>query len=93
MAKNKGHTKRRTRRIQADDAYVKYQQKALLQFDLEGTAETIRQQLERISAWDAMGDYAMSDSIRTVVEQERAHQLDLAAALGEAWGSKLSSEA
>jgi hypothetical protein len=105
MVANNKHAKRRAL-IGTDDAYLAYQQQALLRFDLEGTAETIRQQLERISVWDALGDYAMSDSIRGVVEQERAHQIDLAAALGEGTqhvrggvkrstsdGLKLSSEA
>jgi hypothetical protein len=81
MVKNNTRVNRR-RLIEADVAFRTYQQKALLRFDLEGTTETIRQQLERISVWDAMGDYAMSDSIRSVVEQERGHQIDLAAALG-----------
>ena len=81
MVKNKTRVDRMAP-IQADRAYRNYQQKALLRFDLEGTTETIRQELERISVWDAMGDYAMSDSIRRVVEQERMHQIDLAAALG-----------
>jgi hypothetical protein len=97
---------RRRAPLEADAAYLRYQRKALLCFDLEGTAETIRQQLERISVWDAIGDYAMSDSIRTVVEQEREHQIDLLAAFGKAApevrgvgnrsparGAKLSSEA
>jgi hypothetical protein len=69
--------------ITSEAAFAAYAKKALLRFDLEGTTEMIRQQLERISVWDALGDYSMSDSIRNVVEQERDHQIDLSAALEE----------
>ena len=65
-----------------NDAYARYVAETLLRLDLEVTTETIRQYMEHISLCDKMGDHAKSRALKRTVEQERAHALDLASALG-----------
>jgi bacterioferritin len=57
--------------------------KALLRFDLENEAETIRQYRERVRQCEALGEFAMSENIREILSQEQEHLIDLATALGE----------
>jgi bacterioferritin len=56
---------------------------ALLRFDLENEAETIRNYRARIRQCEALGEYAMSEDIREILRQEQEHLIDLATALGE----------
>ena len=57
--------------------------KALLRFDLENEAETIRQYRARVPQCEHLGEYAMSEHIREILMQEQEHLIDLATALGE----------
>ena len=57
--------------------------KALLRFDLENEAETIRNYRARIRHCEALGEFAMSEDIREILRQEQEHLIDLATALGE----------
>jgi bacterioferritin len=57
--------------------------KALLRFDLENEAETIRNYRARIRQCEALGEYAISEDIREILRQEQEHLIDLATALGE----------
>jgi bacterioferritin len=57
--------------------------KALLRFDLENEAATIRNYRARIRQCEALGEYAMSEDIREILRQEQEHLIDLATALGE----------
>ena len=57
--------------------------KALLKFDLENEAETIRNYRTRIRQCEALGEFAMSEDIREILRQEQEHLIDLATALGE----------
>jgi bacterioferritin len=56
---------------------------ALLRFDLENEAETIRQYRERVRQCETLGEFAMSEHIREILKQEQEHLTDLATALGE----------
>jgi bacterioferritin len=56
---------------------------ALLRFDLENEAATIRNYRARIRQCEALGEYAMSEDIREILRQEQEHLIDLATALGE----------
>jgi bacterioferritin len=56
---------------------------ALLRFDLENEAETIRQYRGRIRQCEALGEFAISEDIREILRQEQEHLIDLATALGE----------
>jgi bacterioferritin len=57
--------------------------KALLRFDLENEAATIRNYRTRVRQCEALGEYAMSEDIREILRQEQEHLIDLATALGE----------
>jgi bacterioferritin len=57
--------------------------KALLRFDLENEAETIRQYRVRLRQCESLGEFAMSEHIREILKQEQEHLIDLATALGE----------
>jgi bacterioferritin len=57
--------------------------KALLRFDLENEATTIRNYRARVRQCEALGEFAMSEEIREILRQEQEHLIDLATALGE----------
>jgi bacterioferritin len=54
----------------------------MLRFDLENERDTIRNYRERIRQADAMGEFALGEVLRRIIEQEQDHLLDLADALG-----------
>jgi bacterioferritin len=56
--------------------------KKMLQFDLENEKETIINYRERIRQADAMGEYALGETLRKIIAQEQDHLQDLADALG-----------
>jgi bacterioferritin len=56
--------------------------KAMLQFDLENEAETIRNYRQRVKECEALEEYAMGEHIREILKQEQEHLTDLADALG-----------
>jgi bacterioferritin len=56
--------------------------KTLLRFDLENETETIRQYRRRVRQCEALGEFAMAEHIREILQQEQEHQIDLATALG-----------
>ena len=53
----------------------------MLRFDLDNENETIRNYRERVRQAESLGEYAMAESIRTILVQEQEHQIDLATAL------------
>ena len=57
--------------------------KALLRFDLENEAVTIREYRKRVQQCESLGEYAISEHIREILKQEQEHLIDLATALGE----------
>lgn len=63
---------------------VKMSDKAeeMLQFDLDNEKETILNYQQRIRQADAMGEFALGEVLRKIIEQEQDHLLDLADALG-----------
>jgi len=54
----------------------------MLRFDLENEKETILNYQQRIRQADAMGEFALGEVLRKIIEQEQDHLLDLADALG-----------
>jgi bacterioferritin len=54
----------------------------LLRFDLENERETVAQYRTRIRQAEAMGEFALSESLREIIVQEQEHMIDLADALG-----------
>ena len=56
--------------------------KEMLRFDLDNEAETIRNYRIRLRQCEALGEYAISEHIRRILQQEQEHLTDLAEALG-----------
>jgi len=55
---------------------------AMLRADLENERETVGRYRERIVQAEAMGEYALSETLRGIIVQEQEHEIDLSAALG-----------
>jgi bacterioferritin len=54
----------------------------MLRFDLDNETVTIRNYRERVKQAEALGHYALSEQLRSIISQEQEHQHDLATALG-----------
>jgi bacterioferritin len=54
----------------------------MLRFDLDNETVTIKNYRERVKQAEALGHYALSEQLRTIIAQEQEHQHDLATALG-----------
>lgn len=54
----------------------------MLRFDLDNEHETIANYRQRIRQAEALGEYALSETLRGIILQEQEHQIDLADALG-----------
>jgi bacterioferritin len=57
--------------------------KAMLRFDLDNEAETIRNYRERVRQAEAIGEFAIAEDIRGILLNEQDHLIELATALGE----------
>ena len=57
--------------------------KEMLRFDLENEAETIRNYRERVRQCETIGEFALAEHIREILQDEQDHLIDLATALGE----------
>jgi len=55
---------------------------SMLCADLENERETISRYRERIRQAEAMGEYALSETLRQIIVQEQEHEIDLSAAIG-----------
>jgi len=54
----------------------------MLRFDLENERQTLINYRQRIRQADAMGEFALGEALRKIIEQEQEHLQDLANALG-----------
>src|SRR5688572_16927075 len=54
----------------------------LLRFDLENEVETVQHYRNRIRQAEALGEFALSETLRGIIAQEQEHEIDLADALG-----------
>lgn len=54
----------------------------MLRADLENERETISRYRERIRQAEAMGEFALSETLRGIIVQEQEHEIDLCSALG-----------
>lgn len=54
----------------------------LLRFDLENERETVAHYRERIFQAEALGEFALSETLRGIITQEQEHTIDLCDALG-----------
>jgi bacterioferritin len=63
---------------------VKLSNKAedMLRFDLDNEVETVANYRDRIRQAEALGEFALSETLREIIVQEQDHEIDLADALG-----------
>jgi bacterioferritin len=54
----------------------------MLRFDLDNEKETIRQYRRRLKQCEELNEYALSETIRTILVDEQDHLVSLATALG-----------
>jgi len=54
----------------------------MLRADLENERLTVGRYRERIRQAEAMGEFALSESLRAIIVQEQEHEIDLSSALG-----------
>jgi len=54
----------------------------MLQADLKNERETVGRYRERIRQAEAMGEFALSETLRGIIMQEQEHEIDLSSALG-----------
>ena len=54
----------------------------MLKADLENERTTVARYRLRIRQAEAMGEFALSETLRVIIVQEQDHEIDLAAALG-----------
>jgi bacterioferritin len=54
----------------------------MLRADLENERETVGRYRERIRQAEAMGEFALSETLREIIVQEQEHEIDLSSALG-----------
>jgi len=54
----------------------------LLRFDLDNERETVANYRRRIRQAEAMGEFALSETLRKIIAQEQEHEIDLCDALG-----------
>jgi len=53
----------------------------MLRADLENERTTVARYRERIRQAEAMGEFALSETLRAIIVQEQEHEIDLCAAL------------
>lgn len=63
---------------------VKMSEKAqdLLRFDLDNEVETIRNYRQRVRQCEALGEFALAETLRDILIEEQDHAIELATALG-----------
>ena len=54
----------------------------MLRADLENERATVGRYRQRIRQAEAMGEFALSETLRGIIVQEQEHEIDLASALG-----------
>jgi bacterioferritin len=56
--------------------------KEMLRADLENERRTVERYRARIRQAEAMGEFALSETLRGIIAQEQEHEIDLSSALG-----------
>ena len=54
----------------------------MLRADLENERQTVKRYRLRIQQAEALGEYALSETLRGIIVQEQDHEIDLSDALG-----------
>jgi bacterioferritin len=68
--------------VKGKEAEFSSDSKKMLEIDLRGEQETIKNYRERIRQAEAAGEYALSEALRDIISEEQDHEIDLRDALG-----------
>jgi len=68
--------------VTAKPVKVSSHPKDMLKYDLENEKTTVANYRQRILQAEAMGEFALSETLREIIVQEQEHEIDLATALG-----------
>jgi bacterioferritin len=68
--------------VKPQPAEFSTESKKMLEIDLRGEQETIKNYRERIRQAEVAGEYALSEALRDIIAQEQDHEIDLKDALG-----------
>jgi bacterioferritin len=68
--------------MKGEEAQYSQDSKTMLEIDLRAEQETIKNYRERIRQAEGAGEYALSETLRSIIVQEQDHEIDLKDALG-----------
>ena len=68
--------------IKGKEAEYSEDSRTMLEIDLRGEQETIKNYRERIRQAESSGEFALSETLRDIIRQEQDHEIDLKDALG-----------
>ena len=68
--------------MKGEEAEYSQDSKTMLEIDLKAEQETIKNYRERIRQAERAGEFALSETLREIIQQEQDHEIDLKDALG-----------
>ena len=68
--------------MKGEEAEYSHDSKTMLEIDLRAEQETIKNYRERIRQAERAGEFALSETLREIIQQEQDHEIDLKDALG-----------
>ena len=68
--------------VKSKEAEYSQDSKTMLEIDLRAEQETIKNYKERIRQAERAGEFALSETLRSIIVQEQDHEIDLKDALG-----------
>jgi bacterioferritin len=68
--------------MKGEEAEYSQDSKTMLEIDLRAEQETIKNYRERIRQAEGAGEFALSETLRSIIVQEQDHEIDLKDALG-----------
>jgi len=68
--------------VKGKEAEFSSDSKKMLEIDLRGEQDTIKNYRQRIRQAEAAGEYALSEALRDIISEEQDHEIDLKDALG-----------
>ena len=68
--------------MKGEEAEYSQDSKTMLEIDLRAEQETIKNYRQRIRQAELAGEFALSETLREIIQQEQDHEIDLKDALG-----------
>ncbi len=68
--------------VKSQEAEYPQDSKTMLEINLRAEQETIKNYRERIRQAERAGEFALSETLRSIIVQEQDHEIDLKDALG-----------